>query len=1202
MIREKSRSAGKWVTGAVALAAITVFATQEAKAGEYWLGDGTGGTVGTDYYIKPITDTGGGDLVITQGDLKTDPVVGGSPDKALIFDTDTITIGSGAEWKEVPRGGAAAIVMPTAATAITASGLDISGYTTTITHNNMGLGDTNVFGPLLVFGSKYAATANDGTTGTGIDGEDTGGTYTSVTDVTSATFDSINFSNNHTTLKVVATDGSGGLSSGFGGAARFANLSEFRYTGGTITGNTLSVISASVNPADVLGLHANGGAFAIESDFGTDLGHGNDGTQVINLHFSNNGVLVGVDGLSEEPGLNSWARGGAVYVAGYNNLKEQAGTTQDNEGLLFTVKGGSSFANNTATNQGAGSAGGGALFANLGVKSVIDDVTFVNNAAYSNTGRALGGAVALELADQYPGGTGTLEALDTDADSVLQYFADFSDTIFEGNKAESQAGGALGGAIAVTTDYGIRITDTDFVGNAAIVKTGAGTASGGAIHSEGNIIVRDETDFIGNSVQNEDAGAALGGAIYVASGKTLYLDDAIFANNSASAKTGDAKGGAIYYSDNDSMMNTISDSSFTGNSAKDGGAVYVHGGGGFSLIDTSFQNNSASENGGAIHMDTTGAGGFGLVSIDADSKDILIAGNTDKDGANAIYFGGNNAGWLNLRGNKNITLLDGFKANLTGGAFSFSNDNAVGTVTLGGVSTITAAGGAFVSFADKSTNYFDDSFTIKAENGTYLIVNDSYDDTMSGSTTYRINSTRDGNLALFQFEKGAANQFNFLKEQSVIEFNDVIALFPFEQEYLVAKGIETNGDTSIGWYGDGAYLSRKGDDLWLTMKHEGNQVALANASLNFLASGASGVFDDALVKNQLTQDQVNEIARYANAAVPGFAMNMAGVGLSGMNSAQNAALKFGNGRYGVYANGRSYDECGSGNVLDSPYLHRGLRFWAGYIGDFDRLDSDSGASGYKADRHGVISGLNYDFGDAGTVGFFGGYSNTKTTARDIDAEVKTDAGHFGLIGRATPFRELRNFTVSGDVGYTFTNNDSWREMGSLGRASGKFDQDLFTVGTQLDYDINFACNGSLTPFLSGRYSHVRQDAFSETGVMSANLDKFTGSRFTTRLGAALSYDFEFAGGALTPTFSAAWRHDFGDRQFETDAMYNVHNPVCFVQNSAEFARDFAEIGASLRTAFAIGLGRQIGLNAGYNLNMASKQKNHSLYAGFDLSF
>lgn len=1130
---------------------------------------------------------------------------------------------SGSADQEVRRGGAAAVIMPsiskdgsgksvTKAKILSVTGLSVDGYGTTINHDN-DLYDTNVFGPLVIFGSPYASSA-EGLMGTSYDGKFVAPigaleySVDHVTDLDKVDIGNVSFSNNVSTLNVLGDIGaSSGVSSGFGGAARLVNLPELTYSKGVLSGNKLHVFSATADAARVNGLHANGGALAIESDFGTAASK--NGTVLNDLHFAQNEVVIGASG-GALPGVDSNARGGAIYVAGYNNEKEKTNSVS-NQGLKFTVKEGSTFTGNKAVNNGNGHAAGGAVYTNLAVKSTFKDVTFSNNSAISSGASASGGAVAMQFADSLGVGSGgstnnTLTALGSVkiGNSTVSYYSSFDNVLFSGNTAVATGNGdALGGAVSAAGIAGksvIEISGSGFSKNSVTVDTG--TARGGAVYSTDDLVIGNMSIFSENLASGGATGSALGGAVYVSGGRQLYLDSVAFLDNVAKAQTaGQARGGAIYYESN--ANNAISNAFFEKNSARLGGAVFVDGGA-YTVSNAEFLENAASEKGGAIYMDTANANA--VLTLDSGEKGLLFSGNNDSSGANAVYFGSStgtasgNAAALNFKGENYISLLDGFTVELgTTGAFALRNSNTKGVVTLGGLSNVTAQK-ADVNFDVGSKTAFANSFTMIANNQTRLVVAD-------GGATYAINSDRDSNLALFQFDPSASgNLFDFKSGTSVFEYGEVTALFPFEKEYLVAEGIgAANVNQSVGSYGDNAQMRLKGDDLWLNLRYTGNRDALENGGWNFYAT-ANGAIDDAIGKSGLTGEQVAQIGRNANDAVPGFAMNMGFVGLSAMHSAQSAALKFGNGRYGVYAGGCGDEDpsaCERGLCSAPDFLHCGLRFWAGYIGNFDRLDSYDGFYGYKADQRGFVSGLNYDFGDAGSIGLFGGYSRTKTEARDITSRVETDAGHFGLVGRLAPLGECRNFNIGVDLGYTFTNNSSWREMGMAGQASGRFNQTLYTAGLQFDYDINFAGSGAITPFAGVRYSHVKQDAFSEAGVLAASLDGFGGYSLATRLGVGMSYDVLFDGGVITPGFTAAWRRESGDSQFESLASYNVKDPIWFAQRSSELSgRNFAEVGASLRIAFDMGNDSQVGLNGGYVFEASGNQKKHSAYAGFDLSF
>lgn len=463
------------ITGWAALLALLILATTSLATAANWPPN-----------VNLVDGAGQATITITNGSLSSTKNLQGTTDGINAIDAS-----------QVVRGGAAIVVLPElggSVTSITASSLNVSGYTTTITADNNY--DTNAFGPLTVFGSQYAATAT-GRQGIASDGSTTTSSY--VTDLTSVAFNNVSLTNNTTTLSIVAHSGLG-TSSAFGGGARLANLPGFVYDGGNISGNTISVVSSGA--AAMTSVHANGGGFAIESDFGNDV------TTLRNLTFSNNtaSVLNTVSG-NTDPATGSNARGGAIYVVGYNNEKKDASANNgDNNGLAFNVSN-TTFTGNKAVNSGltgSGSAAGGAVFTNLAVRSSFTNTIFSNNTAQSSHAGALGGAIAMVFADNYGAGSdaGTLQDFvaagdDRTSGAVSAYYADFNKVTFSDNTATGAS--ALGGAIYA--DKSILLSEVTFSGNKTIV---GGTATANAIHLANATTHANFYDLVGKKSTDND--------------------------------------------------------------------------------------------------------------------------------------------------------------------------------------------------------------------------------------------------------------------------------------------------------------------------------------------------------------------------------------------------------------------------------------------------------------------------------------------------------------------------------------------------------------------------------------------------------------------------------------------------------------------------------------------------------------------------
>ena len=249
------------------------------------------------------------------------------------------------------------------------------------------------------------------------------------------------------------------------------------------------------------------------------------------------------------------------------------------------------------------------------------------------------GVLTITAKDQTPGGRGVVTNLYEDSDTgALEIVSSKGMTItgstFESNK-DSNAGAAvtlwgnggigtealshsisntkftgnestnLGGAVAIfkwSSDYAVNsnttFEDVVFTGN----KTTSSTGLGGAIYAESeNVTIIGEKTDTGYTTSFDGNSAYQGGAIYVTKGSPLTVDGVSFTNNSATAQ-----GGAIYTDPHADVK--ISNSLFEGNSSgKSGGAIALWGDGGQNntvlnqvIENTIFKGNTASTKGGAV--------------------------------------------------------------------------------------------------------------------------------------------------------------------------------------------------------------------------------------------------------------------------------------------------------------------------------------------------------------------------------------------------------------------------------------------------------------------------------------------------------------------------------------------------------------------------------------------------------------------------
>lgn len=499
--------------------------------------------------------------------------------------------------------------------------------------------------------------------------------------------------------------------------------------------------------------------------------------------------------------FNSDDKTGAKGDLALNNVdlkgnKANFGGAIWNEGTLTVDDG--SFEGNTATTAA------GAIYNAADAKLTVDGVTFANNSsAKAGAINNYDGTVAISDstfkgndAGKSMGGAVTNTSGSASGKSIIT----ITGSTFEDNKAGN------GGAVWNGSDGKVEIADSTFKGNTAVAEGGLGQGgaitnademtitggsfanntanySGGAIYNDANAagsqtsLTIDGTTFTGNSVTadfkttNNDNIA--GGAIFNDTGAKLDVKNATFTDNTSSLKGGaifnrdgevaitnstfknnsvpTSAGGAVLNESGDTSKTgtiTITGSTFEGNKAGNGGAVWNGFNGKVDITASTFKSNTALVGigqGGAItnadQMSITGstfegnqAGKIGGAIFNATSGKLDFNGtntftnNTAAGQANDIY----NAG--------SITVADG-TTTLNSGLTQVN-----GKVTVSTGATLDMASGSSLSFEGDNTALTIDGGTFVADFGQLL---ESYTDTneANGITDENIIGTK-GNLNL----------------------------------------------------------------------------------------------------------------------------------------------------------------------------------------------------------------------------------------------------------------------------------------------------------------------------------------------------------------------------------------------------------------------------------------------------------------------
>ena len=441
----------------------------------------------------------------------------------------------------------------------------------------------------------------------------------------------------------------------WGGAAIYAGVQNGGTSSTTIgdgavfTNNTLTNTGTNAD--------AVGGAIFVENDanatvsfeLGENAYFGNNSANHGGaIYFKQDNITAAIGEGATFEGNSASANGGAIWTAAnleltdanfVNNSAATLGGAIYNDGDL-TVSG--KFSGNS-------SHAGGAIYSYIDSNLTIgDNSEFSNNSTFAEKGDA-GGALYVDRANQLAIGD-NVKFIGNSATSEIYKYED-----------GAEAKGAAGAAYIYQT--------TTTIGDNLVVADNKSQYAGGGLYiwNEGKeTTIGENATFINNTSEK-----SYGGAIGNFDGKLTIGEGATFAGNSAGAE-----GGAIAnknFSGTDSELIIGANSNFDSNSAgTNGGAIYTDTA--ISLTDTNFTNNTAGQNGGAIYANSD-------LTISAESKDVVMAGNTAAEGGD-IYMNttGTNLN-LNAAEGKSITIASGISGS-TGGYNMVVNSDAANTGSI----------------------------------------------------------------------------------------------------------------------------------------------------------------------------------------------------------------------------------------------------------------------------------------------------------------------------------------------------------------------------------------------------------------------------------------------------------------------------------------------------------------------------------------
>ena len=464
--------------------------------------------------------------------------------------------------------------------------------------------------------------------------------------------------------------------------------------------------------------------------------------------------------------------------------------------------------------------------------------------------------------------------------------------------------------------------------------------------------------------------------------------------------------------------------------------------------------------------------------------DLVIA-----DAKSAINFG-----------TSQVIVRNDFITNNGGMSFTvntkdISNDQS-GIANSDGSAKVTVDGDLVMSGAEKiQINYVG---SLK-QAGTYELI------TADGSTgTYAGNETN----GLVSDNSFAIDTKVDLVDDSLVVSADRTGGSEYKANELYIQKSQTKGDLSNNaakvLAGIAASGSQTGDMVEVIQKMEIDSFGYGNSQANLAT-------------------QVKKLAPIANAS---YSQSAIGANTLAINTVSNRMADLrGDSTAGQTAGLSSGDEIARNGA------------WAKVIASTATQKQDGMYDGYKTNSGGLAAGIDHQFKNEITAGLALGYTSTNIDQQDFRSGDSADTKSYNIVAYAG--KDFENAYVEGALSYAMHNTQGSRATAVGRTAQSDIDANQYTAHTSAGYRFNIQDSATVTPFLSLDYTHLTQDAYTETGAGAINLNvsELSTSRTTVGGGVKLGSKIESGSTTLTPELKLATYHISGGNDTDIAAQY-----------------------------------------------------------------
>ncbi len=260
------------------------------------------------------------------------------------------------------------------------------------------------------------------------------------------------------------------------------------------------------------------------------------------------------------------------------------------------------------------------------------------------------------------------------------------------------------------------------------------------------------------------------------------------------------------------------------------------------------------------------------------------------------------------------------------------------------------------------------------------------------------------------------------------------------------------------------------------------------------------------------------------------------------------------------------------------------------LGNFGTVTGDGNGPGYQYSTGGMAAGLDYRFSKDFVGGLLLGYNSSGTS--QSSGTVNSTGGQAGLYAGWKQESLHIEALASGGV-----NNYTTQRSAYGGTASGSTQGTQFSGQLEAGYDLK-AGDVKVEPFVSGQYTNVAVNAFTETGSTAPlSFGAQNEGYLSSDLGASANKKYDMGGWNLSPKISAAWEHIY---QGNLDSLSaNFGSGPNFTVNGPATGRDSAVLGAGIDASFAKGMSAYVQYQSKVGLTNYTEQ---NISLGINIGF